>query len=80
MDRIEPLKSIIAAQSIEVQHAIRELEDRGLMICAHFGTENAIDILGEMNQAFSDGTLYAWLARRCGIVVRGQGVTDGEIR
>ena len=47
--------------------AIRELESRGLIFCAHFGVENAVEIMAEMDAAFLDGRLYEWLRSRLGV-------------
>jgi hypothetical protein len=62
------LENIISAQPPEVQAAIQELEDRGLSFCSHFGYENAVALLKEMDEAFASGSLYEWLRCRCGIV------------
>lgn len=52
----------------EQRAAILELESRGLMFCAHFGIENAEDVLYHMNVACELGCLCEWMQRRLGIV------------
>ena len=44
--------------------AITELELRGFRFCVHFGYENAISYLREMDDAFDDGRLYEYLGHR----------------
>jgi hypothetical protein len=51
----------------EVDYACRTLESRGLSFCIHFGTENASDLLADMNRAFDLGVLYEWMRNRCGV-------------
>lgn len=48
--------------------AMDELELRGLSFCCHFGTDNAIEILADMNRAADLGVLYEWMSERMGIV------------
>ena len=50
--------------------AMDELENRGLYFCAHFGTENACDILESMDHAFAMGRLYEWMREQLGIVTQ----------
>ena len=50
-----------------VQEACRTLEARGLSFCCHFGTENAIEILADMDRAYDMGVLYEWMRNRMGI-------------
>lgn len=61
---------LISKQPPEVQSAIRELESRGLSFCGHFGYQNAVAILCEMNAAFYSGELYEWMRRTFGIEAR----------
>lgn len=64
MNRIEPLRSIFEKLTPEVQYAINELEDRGLVWCQSFGFSNAIAILNDMDRAFQQGWLYEWFEMR----------------
>jgi len=60
-------ENLISSQPFKVSEAIRVLQSRGLMFCGHFGYENAIDRLADMNQAFAEGRLYEWLKDVCGV-------------
>lgn len=53
--------------SDEAATACRVLERRGLSFCAHFGTDNAVEILGHMDRAFDGGFLYEWMRERFGL-------------
>lgn len=47
--------------------ACLKLESRGLSFCAHFGYENAEDILLAMDVAVQGGFLYEWMDSQFGI-------------
>lgn len=47
--------------------AMDELESRGLTFCSHFGYENAVAILADMNRACDEGVLYEWMDRTLGV-------------
>lgn len=64
------LAELFEAATPQVQAAILELESRGFMWCAHFGTQNAQDLLEGMNEAMEDGLLYEWLRRYMGVDTR----------
>lgn len=51
----------------EAYEAMCILRERGLGFCTHFGYANAVDLLAEMNAACEAGTLYDWMAKRCGL-------------
>lgn len=61
MTRSEPLQSIFDSLDQETQKAIDTLEERGLKWMAHFGYDNAIEMLHEMDIAFEQGWLYQWM-------------------
>jgi hypothetical protein len=53
----------------EVQDAIRTLEARGLVLCTHFGINNAVSTLRQMDAYCQMGCLYEWLKLRYGMDV-----------
>jgi hypothetical protein len=62
------IRDLIAQQPVGVQSAIRELQHRGLSFCGHFGYQNAVDRLAEMNRAFAEGRLYEWMRDTLGVI------------
>ena len=62
------VEDIIKKQPKPVQAAIRELEERGLSFCVHFGYDTAIAVKAALDKAFREGRLYEHLAKFHGIV------------
>lgn len=65
--RCETMRIVV---SDEQAAAMDELEKRGLYFCAHFGTDNACDILAGMNRAMELGVLYEWMREQLGILTQ----------
>lgn len=53
--------AVLSVCSVETVDAVAELERRGFQFFSHFGTQNAVRTLREMNQAADDGRLYEYL-------------------
>jgi len=68
--RIEHIMSLCDGQPPEVINAVIELESRGLSFCGHFGYQNALALLHEMDEAFDSGLLYEFLRDRFGILTQ----------
>ena len=49
------------------KEAIEALQERGMQLFVHFGTNNAIELKAEMDAAVQSGTLYEWLQKRMDI-------------
>lgn len=47
--------------------AMKILENRGFRFLVHFGTQNAAEILRDMNRAKRQGRLYEFLNRNLGV-------------
>ena len=45
----------------EQMAAIEKLEERGFTFCGHYGYENAVELLEQMDRAFRGGYLEEWL-------------------
>jgi hypothetical protein len=63
------IQSLRAKATSQNREAWDELERRGLKFLAHFGYENADEVLREMNMFVDMGLLYWWLQHRLGINV-----------
>lgn len=68
MEHSKLYESLRSNATSEQCAAMDVLESRGLSFLAHFGTQNAVEILETMNVAYSRGCLYQFMAGAFGIV------------
>lgn len=53
--------AVLSVCSAETVAAVAELERRGFQFFSHFGTQNAVRTLREMDQSIEEGRLYEHL-------------------